>query len=143
VAVTAAFGAPQNLAALNTSGSEIPVAVSPDGCSLTFASNRETGLGGTEIHRLYRATRGQPATMATITLNIVGNGSVNTAPFSCSTGNTGMCSAQLAAGPTTLTVWGNRQAYWSGTCAPNGSPGLSTDGVITVTTSATCTVTFP
>jgi hypothetical protein len=40
-------------------------------------------------------------------------------------------------------LWGNRQAYWSGTCAPNGSPGLSTDGVLTVTTSATCTVTFP
>lgn len=80
--------------------------------------------------------------MVTVNLNVVGNGSVNTAPFSCATGNTGTCSAQLAAG-TSLTVWGNRQGYWSGTCAPNGAPGLSTDGVITVTTSATCTITFP
>jgi hypothetical protein len=140
--LTADFGAPQNLTALNTTGSEIPVAVSPDTCTVTFASNRETGLGGSNIHRLYRATRGQPQNPVTITLNIVGNGSVNTSPFACSTDNVGTCSAQLGAG-TTLMVWGNRPGYWTGTCAPNGSPGLSTDAVITVTTSATCTVTFP
>jgi hypothetical protein len=136
------FGTPQNLSVLNTTGSEIPVAVSPDGCTLTFASNRETGLGGTTVHRLYRATRGQPPTPVTITMNIVGNGSVNTAPFACSTGNTGTCSAQLTA-PASMILFGNRQGYWSGACRPNGAPGLSTDGVLTVTTSATCTVTFP
>jgi hypothetical protein len=139
---TAAFGSPQNVTVLNTTGSEIPVAVSPDSCTLYFASNRETGLGGTERYRIYKATRGQPPTMVTVTLNIVGNGSVDTAPFACSTGNTGTCSAQLAAG-TSMIVWGNRPGYWSGTCAANGAPGLSTDGVVTVTTSNTCTVTFP
>jgi hypothetical protein len=136
------FGTPQNLPVFNTSGAEFPVAISRDSCTLYFASNRETGLSGTELYRIYSITRGQPQTMVNVTLNIVGNGSVNTAPFACSTGNVGTCAAQLAAGAAPI-LWGNRQAYWSGTCAANGSPGLSTDGVLTVTTSATCTITFP
>jgi hypothetical protein len=139
------FETPQNLPVFNSSGAEFPVAISRDSCTLYFASNRETGLGGTDLYRVYSITRGQPQTMVTITLNIAGIGSVNTAPFACSgngSTNTGTCSAQLAAG-TSQILWGNRQAYWSDRCAANGMPGLSTDGVLTVTTSSTCTITFP
>jgi hypothetical protein len=141
--IEADFGEPVNLAAFNTSGSDFPVAVSSDGCTLTFASNRETGLGGTDSFRLYQATRAATIPSAvTLRLNIVGDGSVVSGPFNCSTGNVGTCSAS-APPDSQATVWASRHAAWSGTCAPNGAPILSTDGIVVFTRNGVCTVTFP
>jgi hypothetical protein len=44
---------------------------------------------------------------------------------------------------TQLTVWASRSTHWIGGCAANGSPGLSTDGVVNFTIEPTCTVQFP
>lgn len=138
---TADFGAPTNLAVLNSHGNEFPVALSADGCSLYIASNRHTGLGGIDNFRLYEAKRGpQPATV-TMTLNVVGGAGSVGAPFNCSTGNIGTCTAQAPYGD--QVVWASRQAYWEGGCAANGSPGLSTDGVMSFTVEPNCKVTFP
>jgi Cys-rich repeat protein len=139
---TGTFTAPTNVVSLNTSGAEFPVSLSADGCTLTFASNRETGLGGTQVYRLYQATRaGSPSTV-TVTMNIVGNGTVTTAPFNCGPNTPGICTVQRPFG-TTLLVEGNRQAEWSGACQANGTPGLSTDAHVSFTLGGTCTVTFP
>jgi Tol biopolymer transport system component len=55
---SASFATPTNLTALNSSGREDPVFLSPDGCTLYFMSNRDTGGGGTQTYRIYRSTRG-------------------------------------------------------------------------------------
>ncbi len=133
------FGTPTNVLALNNSGIEFPVALSENGCTLYFASNEETGLGGSQEFRLYQATRGMtnPA-QATVNLNIVGFGSVTTPPFNCSTGNVGTCSAQGVAG-SSVVVWANQQALWTGSCAPNGG-NPSTDGIVVFANGGTCNV---
>ena len=52
-----AFGAPVEVAELNTAGtSYFPAWVSPDGCVIWIASNRPGGAGGAD---LYRSVRGQ------------------------------------------------------------------------------------
>jgi len=51
------FGSPTNLGALNTSGREDPLLLSPDECTLYFMSNRDTGKAGTQSWKIYRATR--------------------------------------------------------------------------------------
>jgi hypothetical protein len=137
------FGEPVNLGPLNTTGKEYPVAVSRDGCTLYFASNRDTGLGGTDSFRLYQATRGKtiPQTV-TLRLNIVGNGSVNYGPFHCSTGNVGTCEAS-APPDSQLYIVGSRQSTWSGTCIAYGSAPVSTDGIVMFTNNGVCTLTFP
>ena len=140
---TANFGAPVNLWGLNTSGTEFPVNVSADGCTLYFASNDATGQ---QHFRLYQAKRGASAgAQVTTTINLVGNnGSVATAPFNCSTsstGNVGTCAAVGVAG-TPMMVWANRHASWSGACVRNGA-NPSTDAVLVFANNGVCTVTFP
>jgi hypothetical protein len=139
---TGTFTAPTNVASLNTSGADFPISLSADGCTLTFASNRETGLGGTQVYRLYQATRAASPSTVTVTMNIVGNGTVTTAPFNCGPNTPGTCTVQRPFGATLL-VEGNRQAAWSGACQANGTPGLSTDAHVSFTLGGTCTVTFP
>ena len=139
---TGAFVTPTNAASLNTSGIDFPVSLSADGCTLTFASNRETGLSGTQVFRLYEATRAPALSTVTVTMNIVGNGTVTTAPFNCGPGTPGTCTVQRPFG-TTLPVDGSRQATWSGACEANGTAGLSTDANVSFTLGGTCTVTFP
>ena len=93
---TANFGTPVNLWGLNTSGTEFPVNVSADGCTLYFASNDATNQ---QHFRLYQAKHGMSLIgQVTTRINIVGTGSVATAPFNCSTHNFGTCSAVGAAG---------------------------------------------
>ena len=55
--LTSAWGAPQNLAILNTSGNEAPASISPDGREMFMQSNRPGGVGGVD---LYRTTRTDP-----------------------------------------------------------------------------------
>jgi Tol biopolymer transport system component len=57
---SSSFATPTNLTSLNTSGREDPVYLSPDGCTLYFMSNRDTGGGGTQTYRIYSATRADP-----------------------------------------------------------------------------------
>jgi hypothetical protein len=134
------FGTPTNLWSLNTSGIDHPVALSADKCTLYLASNRETGGGGTQSFRLYQATRGaEVLEEVTVSLNLVGSGSVTTSPFSC-TNNAGTCSAQ-GAPDTTVHLWASGSAYWSGSCTGHaGNP--SGDGVLVFTNNGVCTVTF-
>jgi RHS repeat-associated protein len=132
---------PVNLWGLNSTGIEFPVTVSPDGCTLYFASNEETGLGASENFRLYQATRGTstPA-QVTLRLNILGQGSVTTAPFNCGPGNTGTCSAS-APPDTTMLLWASGPATWTGSCTGNGTPPQS-DGIVAFSENAVCTVKF-
>jgi hypothetical protein len=132
------FGAPANLSVLNTSGVDFPVSLSADGCSLYLASNRELGLGSTQAFRLYSAQRQAAPSQVMVTVNVVGAGTVG-APFNC-TSTGGTCTTQRSFG-TSLVVWADRSALWSGNCAPNGS-GLSTDGIVPFMLNSTCTVTF-
>jgi hypothetical protein len=137
----ASFATPSFLSVLNTSGNEFPVALSPDECSLFIGSNRHTGMGGVDAFRLYEVKRGTPPSQVTMTLTVTGNGSGSVgAPFNCSMGQT--CSVTQPYG-TQLTVWASRSTHWIGGCAANGSPGLSTDGVVNFTIEPTCTVQFP
>lgn len=131
-----------NLAGFNTSGQEFPVAVSNDGCTLYFAANRDTGYGNTNSFRLYQATRAAtlPA-QVTLTINIVGDGSLVSGPFDCHTGNVGTCSAS-AAPDTEMLLYASRQTKWTGICAGNGGL-LSTDGIVVFMNHAECTLTFP
>ena len=138
---TASFGGPTFLTLLNTSGNEFPVALSPDECSLFIGSNRHTGMGGVDLMRLYEAKRGTPPSQVTMTLTVTGNGTGSVgAPFNCSIGQT--CSVTQPYG-TQLVVWASRSTNWIGGCAANGSPGLSTDGVVNFTIEPSCTVQFP
>jgi Cys-rich repeat protein len=139
---TGTFMTPTNVASLNTSGVDFPVSLSADGCTLTFASNRETGLSGTQVFKLYQATRAAALSTVTVTMNIVGNGTVTEAPFNCGPGTPGTCTAQRPFG-TTLRINASRQATWSGACEASGTPGLSTDGNVSFTLGGVCTVTFP
>jgi hypothetical protein len=132
------FGTPENVSLLNTSGIDFPVSLSADGCSLYLASNRELGLGSTQAFRLYQAQRQASPSQVTVTMNVVGGGSVG-APFNCSA-NGGTCTAQGTFGDS-LIVWASSSATWSGNCGPNGT-GLSTDGIVPFTLNSTCTVTF-
>jgi hypothetical protein len=131
-----------NLWSMNNTGIDFPVTVSADGCTLYFASNEETGLGGSTNYRLYQAKRGAstPAQVM-VRLNILGTGSVTQGPFNCTTGNVGTCSAS-APPDTTWLVNANTQAQWTGTCSGNGGQ-PSTDGVIVFSQNAVCTIKFP
>jgi hypothetical protein len=139
--VTQPFDPVTNLAALNSSRREVPVALSPDGCTLYFASNRDTG--NDSDFRLYQATRGTtPApSPVTTTVKIVGTGSVTPANpqagFPCS----GTCPFQ---GPSDTLVYleASGQAAWSGSCARNGIGPTSSDGWLVLTNGGVCTITF-
>ena len=127
---------------MNTTGIDFPVTVSANGCTLYFASNEETGLGGSTAYRLYQATRGaSTSSQVTLRLNILGQGSVTTAPFNCGPDNTGTCSASAPPDSTTL-LWATGQAQWTGSCTRNGSH-PSTDGVVVFSQNAVCTIKFP
>jgi RHS repeat-associated protein len=130
------FGSVTNLYGLNTSYDDFPVAIADNGCTLYFASTKESGHGATNT-RLYRATRGAstPA-LVTTTLKIIGSGSVSTAPFQCSS----TCSAQ-GAPDTTVMVEASGSAHWSGSCATQGgNPG--SDAMVVFTKGGVCTVDF-
>ena len=135
--LTATFGPVTNLWSLNSSAADFPVTLSHDGCTLYFASTRDTGIQNQ--YRLYEATRG-PSTPSTtpVVVNIIGNGSITGAPFpsNCSTS----CFA-LGTPGTTATVTASSTATWSGSCTGHGSP--STTGVVSFTPGGVCTVTFP
>ena len=140
----AEFGQPVNMWGLNSSGTEFPVNVSADGCTLYFASSEETGFGNGTF-RLYQAKRGSsiPATVTT-RIEIVGNGSVTAGGFNCASspnGNVGTCT--VAGAPYTMaSVWANRQGVWQGSCTGhNGNP--STDGIVVFANNGVCTITFP
>lgn len=55
--LTSAWGAPQNLAILNTTNNEAPASISPDGREMFMQSNRSGGIGGVDI---YLTTRTDP-----------------------------------------------------------------------------------
>jgi CubicO group peptidase (beta-lactamase class C family) len=136
-----AFNNAVNLATVNTSGVEFPVNISPDGCTLYYASNELNGFQQQNF-RLYQAKRGT-ANHAQVTtrIDVVGAGSVTTAPFNCSTGNVGTCAASGLPGSQTF-VWADRQANWSGMCTRNGG-NPSRDAVLVFANNGVCTVTFP
>jgi len=48
--ISVAFGAATNVAELNTSSSELPSWISPDGCRIYFTSNRAGGAGGNDFY---------------------------------------------------------------------------------------------
>jgi RHS repeat-associated protein len=132
--LTENFGTPTNLYALNTWVRDFPAGISSNGCTLYFASTRDTG---TLNHRLYQATRGSsiPSTVTT-SIKIFGTGSVITPGYQCSAN----CAFQ---GPPDSTVYlqASGNALWTGSCTSNnGNP--STDGVFVFTPGGTCTVTF-
>jgi RHS repeat-associated protein len=130
------FGSVTNLYGLNTSYDDFPVAIADNGCTLYFASTKESGHGAANT-RLYRATRGAstPA-LVTTTLKVIGSGSVSTAPFQCSS----TCSAQ-GAPDTTVMVEASGSAHWSGSCATQGgNPG--SDAMVVFTKGGICTVDF-
>jgi len=136
------FGNAVNLAGLSSSGVDIPVALSPDGCTLYVASNRDTGLGSSSTLRLFQATRGPSIpSSATVTLQVTGNaGSVTTSPFNCSNNNVGTCTAQ-GTPDSTQVLWASGSALWTGSCTGNnGNP--SSDGVLVYTPGGVCTVTI-
>jgi hypothetical protein len=140
----AAFLPPINLWGLNNTGNDYPVTIADNGCTLYFASDEEVGLGASNGHfRLYKASRGvsTPA-LVTLRLNILGQGSVNSGPFSCGPGNAGTCSATRPP-DTTMGVDASGPALWTGSCAGNGSGNPSTDGVLVFSPNAVCTVKFP
>ena len=58
---------------------------------------------------------GPPPNPVAVALDRVGSGSIATAPYNCSTGNSGTCSAAMPYG-TAVTLLASRQAYWSGAC---------------------------
>jgi hypothetical protein len=136
------FGAPVNLTVLNWTGTEFPVAVSADGCTLFVASNREHGAGSTKEYELYQARRQPVPQNVTIAINVTGSwtGRVG-APFDCTAGNGGTCSAAQAFGVRPR-VWATEKARWSGVCGPNGS-NPSSDGLVPFVLEGTCNVSFP
>ena len=129
------FGPATNLYGLNSSYVEFPVALTDGDCTLYFASSEETG--NPQDVRLYRATRGSSTPAAvTTTLQIIGNGSVNTPPFQCAT----TCVAS-GAPDSTVTLDASGPAFWSGSCTGNnGNP--SSDGILVFTNGGVCTVNF-
>ena len=141
---SSAWGTPTNLLTLNSSGREFPVALSADQCTLYFATNEDTGLGNTDLYRLYKARRPETTTNpVTLTLRITGTGSVTTSPFNCShsgpgTGGTGTCTAN-AAPNSTATVWASSSALWVGSCTSNGG-NPSGDGILTWAKNGICDV---
>jgi len=140
----------QPVTVLNTSGNEFPVALSPDECSLFVASNRHTGMGGSDYMRIYEIKRGTPPSMVTMTMTVTGPGTGSVeAPFNCAIGQED-CRVERPYG-TELIVRGSstvpwsengRQALWVGGCRANGAPGLSTDAVVSFTIEQQCTVQF-
>jgi RHS repeat-associated protein len=138
----APFLPPINLWGMNSTGTDHPVTVADNGCTLYFASNEETGLGGSQNLRLYKATRGvsTPA-QVTLRLNILGQGSVTTPPFNCGAGNTGACAAS-APPDTTMVLTASGLAQWTGSCTGQGGH-PSTDGVVVFSQNAVCTIKFP
>ncbi|HEY3498241.1 MAG TPA: hypothetical protein VGK73_26275, partial [Polyangiaceae bacterium] len=139
----AEFQQPANLGALNHSGVDFPVALSADGCSLYFASNRRHGASGTQTFELYQAHRQTEPSSVTIVMNVTGTGTGSVlAPYSCAIGGGGTCAVTRPFG-TLLTINATRPVYWSGACVANGQPGLSTDGVVQYDLGGTCNVTFP
>jgi hypothetical protein len=140
-ATNQAFPPAANLWTVNSSGNEFPVYVTPDGCTLYFASNEETGFGSTENYRLYQATRPVSApSQVTVTLDVVGQGNVVYGSLNCGAGTPGACTAS---GPpnTPFTVTASGHATWIGSCTANGGQ-PSTDGVIVLAQNGVCTVTF-
>lgn len=140
-----AFAAPVNATTLNTTGRDFPVSLSPDGCTLYLASNRETGLSDTPRYRVYQAKRQATPSQVTVSVLVIGSGSVG-APFSC-TANGGTCSVTLPFGSSTV-VWADRQATWAGACGPKNLgvanfQTLSTDAIFPFALGGVCTVTFP
>jgi hypothetical protein len=139
---SAAFLQPVNLWGMNSTGTEFPVTITANGCTLYFASNEETGLGASTNLRLYQATRGTsiPA-QVTLRLNILGQGSVTQGGFNCGPGNTGTCSVS-APPDTTMILMASGPAQWTGSCTGNGGT-PSTDGVVVFSQNAVCTIKFP
>jgi hypothetical protein len=90
---------------------------------------------------LYKTTRGEPPSLVTVNLNLVGSGSVTTSPYNCTAGNVGTCSATLPYDSSVM-VYASQAAYWSGSCAANGAA-LSSDAIVHFTFGTPCTVTFP
>jgi hypothetical protein len=139
---TADFVNPTNLEILDSTGSDFPVAVSPDGCSLYIASDYEHRLATTTSYEIYEARRQPTPSQVTVTLNLTSastpSGSVG-APFNCQFGNTGTCTLTQPFG-TRPVVYASRQATWSGACAPNGNGNPSTDGIVDFRASGTCNV---
>jgi hypothetical protein len=58
--VSAPWGAAANVAGLNSAADEESVAVSADGLTLAFASNRSGGVGGLDLYLSTRAERNDP-----------------------------------------------------------------------------------
>lgn len=134
-ATNAQFTNVTNIPALNTSNLEFPVAVSPDGCTLFFASNRDTG--SSQDFRLYQARHGTSIpSIVTTSIQVIGTGSVVTAPYQC----LGNCSFQ-GSPDTTVFVQATGQALWTGSCTSHGG-NPSSDGVLVFTNGGVCTVTF-
>jgi hypothetical protein len=139
------FGTPTRLDILNRSGRDFPVAISPDNCTLYIATNQDTGLGGTDHYRLYKAKRMEttPANV-TLTLQIYGTGSVTTSPFNCSNtgaswGGTGTCSASMAPG-TVQQIDASSSSTWSGSCTGYTSP--DSNGLAIWAEGGTCRITI-
>lgn len=124
------------IAALASSRIEYPVALSPDGCTLYFASNRDTPA--LSNYRLYQTTRGTniPST-ATTTLKIVGaSGSIISEGYECSA----TCTFQ-GAPDSAVFLEATAGAIWSGSCSPAGGQG-SSDGYLVFSDGGICTITF-
>jgi RHS repeat-associated protein len=140
---TAQFPVPVNVWSMNSSGAEFPVYVTPDGCSLYFASNEEMGLANVDNYRLYESKRGAstPASVA-VTFNVIGTGTITNPPLNCSPGMVGQCSISGTPGSTTIVV-ASGQAQWTGICTANGSSTASSDGVVAFAKNGVCTIKFP
>jgi RHS repeat-associated protein len=139
---TQPFGAPVDLTTLNWTGTDFPVALSADGCTLYLSSNREHGASNTNSYELYRAQRQSVPNQVTIQLNVTGAGTGSVgAPFNCAIGNTGTCIVQQTFGNQPI-IYASRQARWSGLCSPHG-PNPSTDGIIDFAVDGVCNVSFP
>jgi RHS repeat-associated protein len=136
------FDAAANLWTVNSSGNEFPVYVTPDGCTLYFASNEETGFGSSENYRLYQATRpAAPPAQVTVTLNVIGQGKVVSGTLNCGAGTPGACTISGPANtPFAVTATGG-QATWIGSCTANGGQ-PSSDGIIVLAQNGVCNVTF-
>lgn len=132
------FGIPGNLTVLNTTGIDFPVALSADGCDLYYATNLETGSGSVQDFRLYKARRQLVPNQVTVTINVVGSGSVGT-PFNC-TASGGTCTVTRTFGQGVM-ILASSPATWSGPCEPNGAR-LSSDGIVPFTLDGTCTIDF-
>lgn len=141
-----AFSNVTNQYVLNSTGRDFPVYLTPDKCTLYFATNEFDGLSGTDLYQLYKATRPETApSSVTMTVRITGTGSLTQGGFNCShtgsgQGGTGTCT--VSAAPYTMaTLFASGPATWRNSCTGNGSnPG--TDGVLVWAKNSFCDITF-